>query len=116
MSAMDKVLSDYDLEVRRLDNGLEITRLHKLKSRKNAELRTEYKTKLLNKIYSPLEYINAISLTIGDQNQRKQNISSEQTALLDEEDPVSSRDEELSEIKYLGKQKYLALGSRGLIH
>ena len=55
MSAMDKVMSDYDLEVKRLDDGLEITRLPKLKSRKNVELRTEYKTKYLNKIYSPLE-------------------------------------------------------------
>ena len=45
MSAMDKVMSDYDLEVKRLDDGLEITRLPKIKSRKNAELRTEYKTK-----------------------------------------------------------------------
>ena len=38
MSIMDKVLYDYDLEVKRLDDGLEITRLPKLKSRKNAEL------------------------------------------------------------------------------
>ena len=33
------------------------------------------------------------------QNQHKQNISNEQTALLDDENPVSSRDEELREIK-----------------
>ena len=99
MSTMDKVKSDYDLEVKRLDDGLEITRLPKIKSRKNAELRTQYKTKYLNRIYSPLEYINAISLTIGGQNQHKQNISNEQTALLDEENPASSRDEELREIK-----------------
>ena len=37
--------------------------------------------------------------TIGGQNQHKQNISNEQTALLDEENPVSSRDEELRETK-----------------
>ena len=99
MSAMDKVMSDYDLEVKRLDDGLKITRLPKIKPRKNAKFRTEYKTKYLNRIYSPLEYINAISLIIGGQNQHKQNISNEQTALLDEENPVSSRDEELREIK-----------------
>ena len=80
MSAMNKVMSDYDLEVKRLNDGLEITRLPKIKSRKNAELRTEYKTKYLNRIYSPLEYINAISFPIGGQNQHQQNISNEQTA------------------------------------
>ena len=36
-SAMDKVMSDYDLEVKKLDDGLEITRLPKIKSRKNAK-------------------------------------------------------------------------------
>ena len=43
MSAMDKILSDYDLEVKRLDDGLEITRLPKLKSRKmlNSEQTTK---------------------------------------------------------------------------
>ena len=99
MSVMDKVMCDYDLEVKRLADGLEIARLPKIKSCKNAELRTEYKTEYLNEIYSPIEYINAISLTIGGQIQHKQNISNEQTALLDEENPVSSRDEELREIK-----------------
>ena len=34
MLAMDKVLSDYDLEAKRLNDALEITRLPKLKSRK----------------------------------------------------------------------------------
>ena len=30
MSAMDKLMSDYDLVVKRLDDGLETIRLHKL--------------------------------------------------------------------------------------
>ena len=38
MSAIDKVLSDYDLELQRLDEGLEITRLCKLNSHKRASL------------------------------------------------------------------------------
>ena len=68
MSLMNNVLSDYDLEIRRLDNGLETTRGPKLITRLNADLRTKYKTKYLNKTYTPLEYINCISLTIGSEN------------------------------------------------
>ena len=99
MSAKEIVMSDYYLEVKILYGGFEITSLLKIKSRKKTELRTEYKTKYLNKIYSPLEYISAISLTIGGQIQHKQKISSEQTAQLDEENPVSNKDEELRELR-----------------
>ena len=68
MSSMDKVMCDYDLELKRLDDGLQITRMPKLKSRSNADLRMEYKTKYLNKKYSTFEYSN--SSTIGDENRR----------------------------------------------
>ena len=36
MSSMDRVMRDYDLELKRLDDGLQITRMPKLKSRSNA--------------------------------------------------------------------------------
>ena len=43
MSSMDKVMCDYDLELKRLDDGLQITRMPKLKSRSNADFRMQYK-------------------------------------------------------------------------
>ena len=48
MTNLKNVMSDYDLEVRRLIDGLETTRNPNPKSRLNAEPRTEYKTKYLN--------------------------------------------------------------------
>ena len=65
---LENVMSDYDLEVRRLVDGLETTRNPNPKSRLNAELRTEYKTKYLNGTYTAIEYLNFISLTIGGEN------------------------------------------------
>ena len=52
------VYSDYDSEVRRLDDGLQITGIVKVKTRINAGIRTRHKTKYLNKLYSSIEYIN----------------------------------------------------------
>ena len=78
MSVMNNVLSDYDLEIRRLDNGLETTRGPKLITRLNADLRTKYKTKYSNKTYTPLEYINCISLTIGSESKTILSTSTDQ--------------------------------------
>ena len=44
MASLDTVMFDYDLEIRRLNKGLEITRRPNPKSRLNAELRTQYET------------------------------------------------------------------------
>ena len=43
MSSMYKLFSDYDLEVRRLDDGLQIIRIAKVKTRMNADIRTRHK-------------------------------------------------------------------------
>ena len=59
MTSMDKVLCDYDWESKKLDDGLQITRMPKLKSRSNADLRMQYKTKYLNKKYSALSISTA---------------------------------------------------------
>ena len=48
----------YDLEQRRLENGLEITRPSKLKNRLKKALRNEYKAKYLNGTYTALELVN----------------------------------------------------------
>ena len=44
ITSMDKVMCDYDLELKRLHDGSQMTRMPKLKSRPNAGLRMEYKT------------------------------------------------------------------------
>ena len=90
MSSMDKVMSDYDLEIKRLDEGLQITRTPKVKTRLNVDLRLHYKTKYLNKEYSPSEYINSISSTVGKENVK---VLTEQINL-DPEYSESSADED----------------------
>ena len=57
MLALQSVMADYDLELRRLDNGLEITRAPKKKTILNLQQRTEFKTRYLNGICTPLEYM-----------------------------------------------------------
>ena len=42
-------MRDYDLELKRLDDGLQITRMPKLKSRSNVDFRMQYKTKYLKR-------------------------------------------------------------------
>lgn len=76
-SSMDKVLADYDLELKRLENRLQITRVPKLKTRLNGDLRAQYKTKYLNEEFTPIEYINHISSTIGRENLNLQPITTE---------------------------------------
>ena len=57
MSVLQSVMADYDLELGRLDNGLEITRAPKRKTNLNVQQRTEYKTRYLHGNSTPLEYL-----------------------------------------------------------
>ena len=59
-------MTDNDLEIRRLYNGLTITRTPKPKIILNNQRRIEYKTKYLNAI----QYLKCISSTIGIENKR----------------------------------------------
>ena len=70
MLGLQHIMADYDLELQRLDNGLEITRAPKKKTILKVEQRTEYKTRYLNGIYTPIEYVKSISSTIGNENKR----------------------------------------------
>ena len=70
MLGLQHIMADYDLELQRLDNGLEITRAPKNKTILKVEQRTEYKTRYLNGIYTPLEYVKSISSTIENENKR----------------------------------------------
>ena len=78
MSSITKLFSDFDLEIKRLVDDLQITRIAKLKTRLNADLRTGYKTKYLNKEYPAIEYINCISLTIGKEKILLENESNDE--------------------------------------
>ena len=68
LSSLNNIMNDYDLEQRRLENGLEISRPPELKNRLKKALRNEYKTKYLNGTYTALELVNCISQTIGREN------------------------------------------------
>lgn len=77
LSSLENIITDNDLEIRRLDNGLTITRPPKTKILLNNQRRIEYKTKYLNGIYTPIQYLMCISSTIGIENKRVLSISSE---------------------------------------
>ena len=70
LSSLENIMTDNDLEIRRLDNGLTITRTPKPKVLLNNQRRTEYKTKYLNGMYTPIQYLKCISSTIGIGNKR----------------------------------------------
>ena len=61
-------MTDYGLEIRRLNNGIAITRAPKPRVLLNSQRRNEYKTKYLNGKYTALEYVKYISSTIGSEN------------------------------------------------
>ena len=73
LSSLEDIILDFDLEIRRLEEGLLIARGSNPKSRKNADLRIQYKNKYLNRVFTAIEYINAISSTIGKENKTKVN-------------------------------------------
>ena len=70
LSSLENIMTDNDLEIRRLDNGLTITRTPKAKILLNNKLRTEYKTRYLNGTYTPIQYLKCISSTVGIENKR----------------------------------------------
>ena len=63
-------MTDNDLEIRRLDNGLTNTKTPKAKILLNNKLRTEYKTRYLKGTYTPIQYLKCISSTVGIENKR----------------------------------------------
>ena len=78
LSSLEAKILDFDLEIRRLEEGLETTRGSNPKSRKNTDLRNQYKTKYLNGVFTAIEYINAISSTIGKENKTKVNLNDQE--------------------------------------
>ena len=70
LSSLNNIMDDYDLEQRRLGNGLEISRPPKLKNRLKKALRNEYKTKYLNSTYTALELVNCILKQLVEKTKR----------------------------------------------
>ena len=94
MTYLENVMSDYDLEYRRLSDGLETTRIPSLRSRLNSQLRTNYKTRFLNGTYTTVQYLNFVSLTIEAENISVSLISTENELQSVTEETHSSDDGE----------------------
>ena len=68
MVTLNSVITDYDLELKRLLEGHETTRGPNSKTQCKTALRNEYKDKYLNNTFSALEFIDAMTQTIGHGN------------------------------------------------
>ena len=65
---LNEIISDTDNEIERVSLGMEISRPRKRKNVINDERRVVCKHKLSTGIYTPMEYLQAISDTIGKMN------------------------------------------------
>ena len=68
MVTLNSVITDYDLELQRLLEGHETTRGPNSKTHCKTALRNEYKDKYLNNTFSALEFLDAMTQTIGHGN------------------------------------------------
>ena len=113
LSSLEDIILDFDLEIRRLEERLITTRGSNPKSRKNADLRNQYKTKYLNRVFTAIEYINAISSTIGKEKKRKGNPK-------DQEHSNTEKSELSDDGEHTNSRCYLCLQQRidnfGLLH
>ena len=65
LTVLNEIIVDTDLEFARLSSGKEISRPRKRKNVVNDERRTAFKNQLINGHFTPWEYLEAISNTIG---------------------------------------------------
>ena len=68
MLTLNNVITDYDLELQRLLEGHETTRGSNSKTQCKTARRNDYKEKYLNNTFSALEFLDAITQTIGHGN------------------------------------------------
>ena len=66
ITTLNEIIEDVDNDFGRLRQGREITRERKKKDVKNEELRVISKVKLREGVYSPLQFLESISFTIGN--------------------------------------------------
>ena len=65
LTVLNEIIADTDLDYARLSSGNEISRPRKLKNIINDERRSTFKNQLINGNFTPWEYLEAISSTIG---------------------------------------------------
>ena len=63
MHTLNNIIADYDNEMARLKQGLEITRLRKKKHRNNEERRRKCKELLISGCLTPLEFLEKMSIS-----------------------------------------------------
>ena len=65
MGILNQIIVDTDLDVSKLLNGKEISRQRKRKNILNDQRRAKLKYQLVRGTFTPLQYLEAISNTIG---------------------------------------------------
>ena len=68
MESLNKVISDYDIELARLSKGEETTRAANSITKSKTKPRKELRESLLNQTCTSLEYLDVIAMTIGSLN------------------------------------------------
>ena len=61
---LNKIITDTDIDITRLNNGLNISRNQKQNQIVKEELRESSKQNLVNGVYTPIEYINVLQSTL----------------------------------------------------
>ena len=61
---LNKIITDTDIDITRLNNGLDISRNQKQNQIVKEELRESSKQNLINGVYTPIEYINVLQSTL----------------------------------------------------
>ena len=96
INTLNEIIQDVDNDIGRLSQGREITRARKKKYIRNDEFRSISKHKLSEGVYSPWQFIQAISSTIGN-IKIVENFALSDTEYSDEED-TSNTDQSLENI------------------
>ena len=94
LADLSKIISDFDSDYMRLENGLEISRPTKRHVIENAKRRQEFREKLEMLSISPEQYLAAVSLTIGRKGKNTSTGYSQNTIEMED---LSSDEEETSQ-------------------
>ena len=68
MESLNNIISDYDIELQRLSDGQDTTRGINKNNNTKIILRKDLREKFINQTYTSLEYLDAMALTIGNEN------------------------------------------------
>ena len=65
LDTLNNIISDTDNELERIQRGLTITRAQKSTSKLNQQHRHKCRERFIDGVYTPIEYLKAISCTVG---------------------------------------------------